>query len=51
VLLHGRPGELDAVLFGPLMDDVGELACSVVGFVYGQLVQRGDGLLETVLVD
>ena len=51
VLLHGRPGELDAVLFGPLLNDVGELACAVVGFVYGDLVQGRDGLLGTLLRD
>lgn len=51
VLLHGRPGELDAVLFGPLMDDVGELSGAVVGFVYGDLVQGGDGLEEAALCD
>ena len=51
VLFHGRPGELDAVLFGPFVDDVGELTGAVVGFVAGDLVQGGNGLLETVLVD
>jgi len=38
-VLRGWPGELDVVLFGPLVDDVGELAGAVVGFVCGDLVQ------------
>lgn len=51
VLLHDWPSELDVVLFGPLVDDVGELACAVVGFVYGDLVQGGDGLAKPALAD
>ena len=39
------------MLFGPFVDDVGELAGVVVGFVCGDLVQGGDGLGETVLCD
>ena len=51
MLLHDWPHELDAVLLGPLLDDVGELAGAVVGFVGGDLVQGGDGLEEAALCD
>ena len=51
LLFHTWPGEVESVLFGPFVDDVGELAGVVVGFVCGDLVQGGDGLGETVLCD
>ena len=51
MLLHDWPGEFDAMSLGPLVEDVGELACAVVGCVCGDVVQRRDCVNETVGCD
>jgi hypothetical protein len=47
VLSHARPGALDALPFGPLVDEVGKVVGSAVVFLRGDHVQDGDCLEET----